>query len=228
MKQETIKRILSSIILIPIALFFIIKGSFYFAFFLIAIFLIASQEWFKMSKKKMYSYLGTAFLFFSFYSAFLLRGDNDSDLVRFFFVIIICVATDIGGYVFGKIFRGPKLIKISPNKTYAGMIGSYFLAIIFGYYYFFSDFIFLFDFNKFEILDNINFRDQQKLFIIIFLISSVSQTGDLIISYFKRVKKIKNTGKILPGHGGFLDRVDGIIFAIPFAYLLFKSNLFIF
>ena len=102
MKQETIKRILSSIILIPIALFFIIKGSFYFAFFLIAIFLIASQEWFKMSKKKMYSYLGIIFLFFSFYFAFLLRGDNDSDLVRFFFVIIICVATDIGGYVFGK------------------------------------------------------------------------------------------------------------------------------
>ena len=205
-----------------------IKGSFYFAFFLITIFLIASQEWFKMSKKKMYSYLGIIFLFFSLYSAFLLRGDNDSDLVRFFFVIIICVATDIGGYVFGKIFRGPKLIKISPNKTYAGMIGSYFLAIIFGYYYFFSDFIFLFDFNRFEILDNIRFRDQQNLFIIIFLISSVSQTGDLIISYFKRVKKIKNTGKILPGHGGFLDRVDGIIFAVPFAYLLFKSNLFIF
>ena len=98
MKQETIKRILSSIILIPIALFFMIKGSFYFAFFLITIFLIALQEWFKMSKKKMYSYLGIIFLFFYFYFAFLLRGDNDSDLVRFFFVIIICVATDIGGF----------------------------------------------------------------------------------------------------------------------------------
>ena len=61
-----------------------------------------------------------------------------------------------------------------------------------------------------------------KVSIIIFTISLISQIGDLVISYFKRKAKIKNTGKILPGHGGILDRVDGIIFAIPASYLLFN------
>ena len=215
MKQETIKRILSSIIIIPIALFFIIKGSVYFVFFLIIFFLITSYEWYRMSRNKVYRFLGILFLFLSFYSAYLLRGTNKYDLFIFLFVVTICVATDIGGYVFGKLFKGPKLAKISPNKTYSGMIGSYLLSIIFAHLYLkeLTSPIWILSF----FLDN-----DILLLISIFLISSVSQLGDLFISYFKRLSKIKNTGKILPGHGGLLDRVDGLIFAVPFAYFLFK------
>ena len=215
MKKETIKRILSSIIIIPIALFFIIKGSVYFVFFLIAFFLITSYEWFKMSKNKTHTFLGILFLLFTAYSAHLFRGTDKYDLFVFLFVITICIATDIGGYVFGKLFKGPKLIKISPNKTYSGMIGSYLLSIIFANLYLKESLNLIWISNPFTYNDTL-------MLMLVLLISSVSQLGDLFISYFKRLSKIKNTGKILPGHGGLLDRVDGLIFAVPFAYLLFK------
>ena len=110
--------------------------------------------------------------------------------------------------MFGKIFKGTKLTKISPNKTYSGMVGSYFLSVISVLFY--TNFYGLIFWN-----DNL-------LLIIVILISSVSQIGDLIVSYFKRISKIKHTGKLLPGHGGLLDRIDGMIFTIPFAYILFK------
>ena len=215
MEQETIKRILSSIIIIPIALFFIIKGSVYFVFFLITFFLITSYEWFRMSKNKAHTFLGILFLLFTFYSAYLFRGTDNYDLFVFLFVITICVATDIGGYVLGKLFKGPKLAKVSPNKTYSGMIGSFLLSIIFANLYLKGSLELIWISSPFTDNDTL-------LLMQIFLISSVSQFGDLFISYFKRLSKIKNTGKILPGHGGLLDRVDGLIFAVPFAYLLFK------
>jgi len=215
MKQETIKRILSSIIIIPIALFFIIKGSVYFVFFLLTAFLITSYEWFKMSKNKIHTFLGIFFLLFTFYSAYLFRGSDKYDLFVFLFIITICVATDIGGYVFGKIFKGPKISKISPNKTYSGVIGSYLLSLIFANLYLKGSPDLIWISSPFVNNDTL-------LLMLVLLISSVSQLGDLFISYFKRLSKIKNTGKILPGHGGLLDRVDGIIFAVPFAYLLVK------
>ena len=205
MNQEIIKRILSSIIIIAIAFFFIIKGSFFFIFFLSICFFITSFEWYKMAKNKNYFLLGLIFLILSFLSAFLLRNIFLND---FILLIIICVSTDIGGFVFGKIFKGPKLAKISPNKTYSGMIGSFFLSIISALFYTsYYDLIYW--------TDNV-------LLITVILISSVSQIGDLTVSYFKRISKIKNTGKIIPGHGGLLDRIDGMLFAIPFAFILFK------
>ena len=151
------------------------------------------------------------FLFFSFYSVYYLR--NDSDIIFFLLTVIICISTDIGGYLFGKTFKGPKLTKISPNKTFSGMIGSFILAVIFG----------IFFINN---LANLNFNNSIKisadLIIMILLISLVSQIGDLIISFYKRKSKMKNTGKIIPGHGGLLDRIDGMIFAFPFAFLILK------
>ena len=204
MKQETIKRILSSIIIIPIVLFFIIKGSVYFIFFLIVFFLITSYEWFKMTKGKIHLFLGIIFLLFSCCTAYLLRGTTFLELMIFLFVLLVCVSTDIGGYTFGNIFKGPKLTKISPNKTYSGMIGGYFLSIICSNLYVQEYAVFI--------------QNDIELLTTVLLISSVSQFGDLLISYFKRISKIKNTGKLLPGHGGLLDRVDGIIFAVPFAY----------
>jgi len=215
MKKEFIKRTLSSIILIPIALFFIIKGSFFFNFFVIICFLITSYEWHVMSKKKSYYFLGLIFLIFSFYTVYELRNISESkdlNLSLFLFVTFICVSTDIGGYIFGKIFKGPKLIKLSPNKTYSGMIGGFLLSIIFANFFIEYTLVFGFNHMKFSL----------ETFIIVLLISTVSQIGDIIISYFKRLSKIKDTGKIIPGHGGLLDRIDGMIFAFPITYLVLQ------
>jgi phosphatidate cytidylyltransferase len=210
MKNEIYKRILSSIFLIPLALFFIVKGSFFLIFFLIVCFFITAYEWHMMTKKSKFSLIGYFFFIFSFYSVFELRNNLTGDYFYILLVTIICVSTDIGGFLFGKIFKGPKLTKISPNKTYSGMFGGFFLSLIFTYIY----------------INNLNFNETKmetrlEFFIIVFLISSISQLGDIIISYFKRLSKIKNTGKIIPGHGGLLDRIDGMIFAFPFSYLIF-------
>ena len=205
MSQEITKRILSSIIILAIALFFIIKGSFYYIFFLSVFFFITSFEWFKMTKNKNYFLLGLIFLIVSFLSAFLLRNIFLND---FILVILICISSDIGGFVFGKLFKGPKLTKISPNKTYSGMIGSFFLSIISALLYT----------NYYDLV----YWTDNVLLIAVILISSISQIGDLTVSYFKRKSKIKNTGKIIPGHGGLLDRIDGMLFAIPFAFILFN------
>src|SRR6056300_233011 len=128
--------------------------------------------------------------------------------VFFMFVISICFFSDIGGYVFGKIIGGKKLSKISPNKTIAGTVGSFILSII-----------------PLIIVINFNYLDLEfNLTNIIFclLISLISQLGDLFISLIKRKAEIKDTGNLLPGHGGILDRVDGIICAVPFSYILIK------
>ena len=213
MKNETLKRILSSLILIPIALFFILKGSIFFIFFILVCFLITSYEWHMMSKKKSYYFLGFIFLILSFLSVFYLRLGLPHYVHDFILVIAICISTDIGGFVFGKMFKGPKLTKISPNKTYSGMIGSYFLSII-------SVLVYANYYGNYWCTPYC--PSENRLLIIAILISSISQIGDLIISYFKRKAKIKNTGKIIPGHGGLLDRIDGMLFAIPFAFILFK------
>ena len=214
MNQEITKRILSSIFVITIALFFIIKGSFFFIFFMSIFFLVTAYEWYQMSGKNNYLLPGFIFLSFSTYSAYLLKGTTNTEEFYFLMVILTCVATDIGGYIFGKVFKGPKLIKISPNKTYAGMFGGFFLSVI-SVNFFFN--------YAYELNLGYELRDFTKeVIILVLLISSVSQIGDLVVSYFKRKSKIKNTGKIIPGHGGLLDRVDGLIFAIPFTYLIFK------
>ena len=211
MEKELQKRILSSIILLPISFFFIIKGSAFFILFLSILFVIACLEWFKITKKIEYKIIGIFFLLFSFYTVYFFR---DRDLLDFLLILIICITTDIGGYIFGKIFKGPKLIKISPNKTYAGMIGSFLLSIIASYL-----FAIKYDSTFFQ---NQNLSEDFYFIFLVFLISSVSQIGDLIISYFKRLSKIKDTGNIFPGHGGLLDRIDGMIFAFPFIFVVSK------
>ena len=210
MKQELFKRILTSLLLIPFVFFFILKGSFFFIFFLSVLFLISSIEWIKMNKKIELKFFGILLLFLSFYSSYFLF---ENSLINFLFILIICISTDIGGYIFGNLLKGPKLTKISPNKTYSGMLGSFLLSIISGYL-FISNFDHGFIKNQNSDLYNL------LLIIIILIISTVSQIGDLIISYCKRKSKIKNTGNIFPGHGGLLDRIDGMIFVFPFVYIL--------
>ena len=207
--KELQKRILSSMILVPLSFFFIIQGSLTFIFFLSLIFLITSLEWFKMTKNKdLIRIFGLFFLFFSFFSTIYLR--QFIGLNFFLFLIIVCIFTDMGGYIFGKTFKGPKLTKISPKKTYSGVIGSFLMALLFGLIYI------KYLGKKSRIL-----LETDPIFIVLLIltISLASQMGDLIISYFKRKAKLKDTGKILPGHGGILDRIDGIIFVMPTIYL---------
>ena len=128
---------------------------------------------------------------------------NDSQKINYLFLIIsICITSDIGGYIVGNIVKGKKLTKISPKKTYSGMIGSFIFSLI---------------------ISSILFKDLvsiQTLIIFIFLISLISQTGDILISLLKRTAKLKDTGNILPGHGGLLDRFDGLFFAIPLGFMI--------
>ena len=213
MKNELFKRISSSIILLPTVIFFIIKGSFLFNFLILICLIITLYEWQLMSKGKNYNIFGFIYIIASFYIIYLLRNHSDDQYLFFLLILIICISTDIGGYVFGKVFKGPKLTKISPNKTYAGMIGAFLLSIFTAT--FFLNYYDYYLIDRFEILNIYNF-------IFIIFISSVSQIGDILISFFKRKSKIKNSGKIIPGHGGLLDRIDGMIFAFPASYLIFK------
>ena len=207
--NEIIKRILSSIILFPLVVYLIVKGSYLFNLLIILCFFISSYEWLKMNKNFFYKILGIFFLIISFYSIFKLRIEFDNNYIYLLFVVLICVSTDIGGYLFGNFFKVPKLTKISPKKTYSGMIGSFLLPIILAYIFFnfFSNKI-LYNFTK-------------EIIIFILLLSLISQIGDIIVSYFKRKSNIKDTGNIIPGHGGILDRIDGMLFVFPFSYLIF-------
>ena len=140
------------------------------------------------------------------YVGITISGDNFSDKIFLLLIITITISTDVGGFFFGKILKGKKITKVSPNKTYSGMIGSYLLSIIFSYVLF------------------KNYFDNFSMILIIIIVSTVSQLGDLFISFLKRKAKLKNTGDILPGHGGLLDRFDGLIFAL-FVGLLIKNLL---
>lgn len=141
-------------------------------------------------------------IFFSLSIFFYLNLEIYNNKIIFIYLLSISISTDIGGYLFGKIFKGKKLTKISPNKTYSGMIGSLLLSVL-------ISFIFFRDLNlPFNYLT------------ITILLSAISQIGDLIISFLKRKAKIKDTGTFLPGHGGLLDRADGILLTLPIGLII--------
>jgi phosphatidate cytidylyltransferase len=210
MTNELFKRIISSAILIPIAFFFIIKGSLLFNFFITICFFITVYEWHMMTKKKTYGIFGFIFIIFSFFTIYKLRVNIHDSYWFLLLITIVCVSTDIGGYVFGKIFKGPKLTRLSPNKTYAGTIGGFLLSII-----------------SMSVFINYTIGGELSInwLIFVILVSCISQLGDITVSYFKRLSKIKDTGKIIPGHGGLLDRIDGMIFAFPFSYIILLTGL---
>lgn len=209
---EVIKRIISSIGMIVFFYFALINKAVLFIMLLAIFYQIFNEFYnilikiFKNKKKILINLLGCIliYLLFTILISWVSLSNQNIQRNIFLLIILICISSDVGGYVFGKTFKGKKLSKISPNKTYSGLFGSYILSIflvysIFQKYYSF-DFLFLFT----------------------ILISTISQSGDLFISYIKRKAKIKDTAKIIPGHGGLLDRFDGIIFAIPFGILLFN------
>ena len=206
------KRILTSFPLLILTIsatynnIILVLSLFIISLILIYEFLNILKNIFKRNKKNLFLFLGLFILYLCFFSSqifFFLLGDFENKQTIFLFVLSICIFTDIGGYIFGKIFKGKKLTSISPNKTYAGMIGSFMCSLIIC------------------ILFIIYFNFSIYLMIYAFLISLVSQSGDLFISYLKRKANIKDTGNFLPGHGGLLDRLDGIIFAVPIGIKIF-------
>ena len=207
------KRILTALIILPLSLFFIIKGSYFLIFFLIFILFAGIHELYSVFNKTKSIIFLSLILILSLLSIYYLRENTKYFL---YLVIVVSICSDIGGYVFGKIFKWKKLTKISPKKTISGVFGSYFLSI-FG--------VFIFNeiyFENYLGLDtDINFR----IFLIIIIFSTTAQVGDLIISYFKRLEKIKDTGKILPGHGGIFDRIDGLMFVSILASILHFTNI---
>ena len=212
------KRILSSIIILPVSLFFILKGGNYIVSFLYAILILGNFEVFSAFKRKLTIILIDLILVISLLAVLFLRNDTASSFFLLLWVIILTILSDVGGYVFGKFFKGKKISKISPNKTLSGVIGSFVFSILS---------VFLIDMvvEIFTGIDN-NFFLKPKFFILAIVFSITAQFGDLTISYFKRLEKIKDTGKIIPGHGGIFDRIDGLMFVVILAYILYTLKIF--
>jgi len=207
--NEFTKRLFTSLVILIPTFFIIFYGGFLFIIFLAIIFLLTLYEWLNLCENKIILFLGIAVLISSFSAMFYLRR---IDLYLLLFIMIISISSDIGGYMFGKFFKGPKLTKISPNKTYSGMIGSYVFTLSIGTSYILYS-------NSLLIIPEIDYS-LFEIVLIMLILSSINQIGDIILSYFKRLKKVKDTGRLLPGHGGLLDRIDGLIFSILAGYLL--------
>ena len=214
--SEFNKRLISSILMVPAIIFIVLIGSYYFIFFLYVCFAISIYEWINISNSKKYLVPGIFLLMLSFYSAYKVRytSYNDFDGASLFlFILFICVLTDLGGYFFGKLLKGPKLTKISPKKTISGFVGGFILPLFFFYILFNSEIL---------TINNKNFSvNFLSLIFFIVSISLISQIGDIAVSYFKRLSGIKNSGNIIPGHGGILDRIDGMIFVFLISYFMY-------
>ena len=208
-KNNLKKRIITSFILI-FFIFLILNSLYLMVSSLLILGILSILEFFDLSKKifnkKIYHFLSnlffTTFIFIFSIFFFLLYTFQQSKFVLLV-LLISCAASDIGGYTLGKIFKGPKLTKISPNKTFSGAIGSFILSCTC-----FSSLIYY----ETKVL---NFT----IVVIGLMISLFCQLGDLFFSYLKRKADVKDTGSLLPGHGGILDRLDGIFFGIPLGFL---------
>ncbi len=215
--SEFNKRIITSLFLI-LVIFFSFQNLKILGFFLFILTFMTLAELHNMfkkiyKKKKLFLFIANflSVLYLSYFSITIIIFLSEKFIIDKFLVLyllIICILTDIGGYVFGKIIGGKKLTKISPSKTFSGSIGSFLTSIFIGYL--------CYKIQTDLLLININ------IFILIIITSFTSQVGDLFISLLKRKAKIKDTGSILPGHGGVLDRIDGILFALPIGLLLIK------
>ena len=217
MNSNIKKRILTSILLISLLI-----GMFYYSYIMIvSLIIISIISWIefyalisKILKKNIlkdrffrfiYKTLSLFYLSGLVYLIFVIESEYSNLKIYLLYSILVAILSDIGGLVCGKIFKGKKLTKISPNKTISGSIGSFiFSTLLIPFFY------------KVQI-------DQSllKILLITIIVSLTSQLGDLFISFLKRKAKVKDTSDLLPGHGGVLDRIDGIIFAIPLGIFLF-------
>ena len=197
------KRFIISLLAFPI-IYILLYQKIFSNILIVIVCLFCAYEWNKIFNKKNYIYLfGLVILLVFFLSIIKIYNLQDYNL-KFLWLILIAWLTDIGGYIFGKLFGGPKLIKISPNKTWSGAFGSLFLSQ-FACLVFFLDTNYILNFNT---------------FLFQFLLSVIGQIGDILMSYIKRINDKKDTSNFIPGHGGFLDRVDGLIWIFIFGNFL--------
>ena len=208
------KRIITSIPLI-----FLLYLSFYYSYILIiSLIIISLISWiefqgliFKISKKNYYKLTINllSLIYLTIFSSLIFSGIMQEDFkMNMVYLFSICIFSDIGGLIFGKIFKGKKLTKISPNKTISGSIGSFILSLALAPIFYF--------------LLNDKFLNLLDLVLLSIFVSFFCQIGDLFISLLKRKAKVKDTGDILPGHGGLLDRIDGMLLAIPLGIITWK------
>ena len=158
---------------------------------------------------RLISFIYIFFIFFPMAGSFYSSGP-----VFIFYILLVCIFSDIGGYAIGKIIGGKRLTTISPNKTISGSLGSFVFSTIP---------LLLFNLQNYT---KASFEVLSINIVFCLIVSLICQLGDLLISYFKRLNKVKDTGTILPGHGGLLDRIDGLIFAIPTVYILKITQIF--
>jgi len=199
------KRFIISLLAFPL-IYILLYQKYLFNILIIVTFLFCIYEWVNLFSKK-----GLLFIFgliiLSIFLISILRIYNFSEFnLKFLWLILITWLTDIGGYIFGKLIGGPKLIKISPNKTWSGLVGSIIL----------SQFAFLIFFLDPNYKFNISILFSQ------FILSIAGQVGDIMMSYVKRINNKKDTSNLIPGHGGFLDRVDGLIWIMILGNFLIK------
>ena len=220
MNNELIKRSLTSVVLILILVSMFFSSTIMISMITIISF-ITFYEFnrliFKVFRNKVLKLLaGSLMLLYLFIFVIIIffvestQYSNPLYKLYVFYVIIVCINSDIGGYIIGKIFKGKKLTKISPNKTISGSIGSFIFSLL-------AIPIFI---------NDLSFISLNLLIIITLIISLISQLGDLFISYLKRLSKVKDTGNILPGHGGILDRIDGILLGLPVGLLYVLIQVF--
>jgi phosphatidate cytidylyltransferase len=215
--NELSQRILTAVIIAPIFIFFSYLGGSFLYFLLIILFVSSIIELNKLGKSHKDKFKNYLIILLFLFSLNYVRGTTDQEFIIFLWITISIFLSDIGGYIFGKIFKGKKLTKISPNKTYSGSIGSLLLSFL-----------------SIPIVNqiSINFLNSQIIFVLslvnLLLVMSFSifcQVGDLYFSFLKRKFSIKDTGKLLPGHGGILDRIDGMIFVFIFSLVLKLLNI---
>lgn len=203
MKKNFINRLIFSFLITPIIFFILFIGNVYFYILLLLIFFGATFETLKI-KDNISRILILIILFFFIYSCLEIHKLNNS----FFYlslILIVAILSDTGGYIFGKLFKGKKIKYISPNKTYFGFLGSILFAQLS---------IFFMIYHKYYIYNSLILNLVLLLgssFIVIF--------GDLFFSFIKRKNGIKDYSNLLPGHGGILDRIDGLVFLTIFYFL---------
>ena len=218
MNLELKKRIVTSILLLFL-LYLMINYSYILIISLIIISVVTWIEFnsliYKVFKKKnliikfLFKLLSLIYLSSLVFLILYIETEQTHLKICLIYSILVSIVTDIGGLLIGRTIKGKKLTKISPKKTISGSIGSFLFSLVLVP-------LFYNELLEFSLL---------YLIIITLLISLTSQIGDILISYLKRRAKVKDTSDILPGHGGFLDRIDGIIFALPIGILLFSFNL---
>ena len=208
------KRIITSIVIFPLSIFFVFKGGYVLLSFLLLAFFVANYELFSVFKDKTTILFLDLILILSLFSIYHLRDENSVSFKLLVWFIILTVCSDIGGYSFGKLFKWKKLTKISPKKTLSGVLGSFLFSLS-------SVFIMEITIQSNSIIKWL----EPKYFFIAIILSLTAQAGDLTISYFKRLEKIKDSGKILPGHGGIFDRIDSLMFVIILGFLLYNYKI---